>query len=62
MDTSSKTRRILTWVLAGAISAMFLMSAFMKLTLNEAAVAGFADWGLGYNIRLIGAGASVAGR
>ena len=39
MDTPSKTRGIVTWVITGAPSAMLLMSAFMKLTLNAAAVA-----------------------
>lgn len=60
MESPSKARRIVTWVLTGALSAMYLLSAVMKLTQNEAAVAGFADWGPGYDIRLIGAGELVS--
>jgi uncharacterized membrane protein YphA (DoxX/SURF4 family) len=54
---STKTRNIVGWILTGLIGAVFLMSAFMKLSGNEESIKGAAAIGLSAPIfKLIGIG------
>src|SRR5690606_2334445 len=43
---SSKSLKITGWVLTLALAVLFTMSAFMKLTQNEAAIAQAANYGI----------------
>lgn len=43
---SQKTRKIVGWVLTGLLALVFIMSAFMKLTQDEAAVEQAAAFGI----------------
>jgi hypothetical protein len=43
---STKTRNIIGWVLTGLLTAVFLMSAFMKLSGSPEAIKGAAAFGL----------------
>jgi len=43
---SQKTRKIVGWVLTGLLALVFIMSAFMKLTQDEAAVEQAVTFGI----------------
>lgn len=56
----SKKRKIASWILVGLMSALFIMSALMKL-MGEAEMANnFAKWGLDGKLMLIGMGELIA--
>lgn len=58
----SKTRKITAWILVGLMSALFIMSATMKLTAGvDAEIAkNFVKWGLDGKLMLIGTGELIA--
>jgi hypothetical protein len=52
---STKTRNIVGWVLTGLVGAVFLMSAFMKLSASPEAIKGAAAFGLSADtVKIIG--------
>lgn len=58
----SKTRKISAWILVGLMSALFIMSATMKLMAGaDAEIAvNFVKWGLEGKLMLIGTGELIA--
>lgn len=58
----SKTRKVTTWVFVGLMSALFIMSALMKLMAdaNAEIAQNFIKWGLDGNLKLIGIGELVS--
>ena len=58
----SKTRKITAWILVGLMSALFIMTATMKLTAGaDAEIAkNFVKWGLDGKLMLIGTGELIA--
>ncbi len=58
--TKSKTRKIAAWVIIGLMSALFIMSATMKLMGGEEMATNFAKWGLEGKLVLIGTGELIA--
>lgn len=58
----SKTRKITAWILVGLMSALFIMSATMKLMAGaDAEIAkNFVKWGLDGKLMLIGTGELIA--
>jgi uncharacterized membrane protein YphA (DoxX/SURF4 family) len=64
METNqmSKTRKIINWIFVGLMSALFIMSASMKLMAGaDAEIAvNFVKWGLEGKLMLIGIGELIA--
>lgn len=64
METNqmSKTRKIINWIFVGLMSALFIMSATMKLMAGaDAEIAvNFVKWGLEGKLMLIGMGELIA--
>lgn len=62
METTptSKARKITAWILVGLLSALFIMSASMKLMGGEEMATNFAKWGLDGKLMLIGTGELIA--
>lgn len=58
----SKGRKITAWILVGLMSALFIMSAAMKLMAGENAeiAVNFVKWGLEGKLMLIGMGELIA--
>lgn len=58
----SKTRKIINWIFVGLMSALFIMSATMKLmAVADAEIAvNFVKWGLEGKLMLIGTGELIA--
>lgn len=56
----SKSRIITGWVLAGLLTALFVMSAFGKLSGSEEMFTNFNKWGLEGRLMLIGLGELIA--
>jgi len=56
----SKTRKITAWILVGLMSALFIMSASMKLMGGAEMATNFAKWGLEGKLMLIGMGELIA--
>jgi len=58
----SKTRKIINWIFVGLMSALFIMSATMKLMAGaDAEIAvNFVKWGLEGKLMLIGMGELIA--
>lgn len=58
----SKTRKIINWIFVGLMSALFIMSASMKLMAGaDAEIAvNFVKWGLEGKLMLIGTGELIA--
>lgn len=50
---SQKTIKIIGWVLTGILALLFTMSAFMKLTQNEMALAQASSFGMDPNMFLV---------
>ncbi|WP_111671910.1 DoxX family protein [Algoriphagus litoralis] len=50
---SQKTIKIIAWVLTGILALLFTMSAFMKLSQNEIALAQAASFGMDPNTFLV---------
>lgn len=57
---TSKARKITAWVLVGLMSALFIMSASMKLMGGAEMATNFAKWGLDGKLMLIGTGELIA--
>lgn len=62
METTpmSKTRKITAWISVGLMSALFIMSASMKLMGGAEMATNFAKWGLDGKLMLIGTGELIA--
>lgn len=62
METTptSKARKITAWILVGLMSALFIMSASMKLMGGAEMATNFAKWGLDGKLMLIGTGELIA--
>lgn len=62
METNqmSKKRKIVNWIFVGLMSALFIMSASMKLMGGAEMAANFAKWGLDGKLMLIGTGELIA--
>ena len=60
--TMSKKRKVLNWIFVGIMSALFIMSATMKLMAGaDAEIAkNFVKWGLDGKLMLIGMGELIA--
>ncbi|MBK8243664.1 MAG: DoxX family protein [Saprospiraceae bacterium] len=61
-QSMSKTRKIINWIFVGLMSALFIMSATMKLMAGaDAEIAvNFVKWGLEGKLMLIGMGELIA--
>ncbi len=60
MTTQSKGRRVAAWILTGLISLMLIGSAAGKLAGAQSMAEMFEKWGLGGQLRLIGAGELIS--
>ena len=60
--TMSKKRKVINWIFVGIMSALFIMSATMKLMAGaDAEIAkNFVKWGLDGKLMLIGMGELIA--
>jgi len=56
----SKKRKITAWIFVGLMSALFIMSASMKLMGGAEMATNFAKWGLDGKLMLIGTGELIA--
>jgi len=61
-NTMSKKRKIASWIFVGLMSALFIMSAAMKLTSGSDSemAKNFAKWGLEGKLILIGVGELIS--
>lgn len=57
---NSKIVKIIGWIISGALGALFLMSAFSKLTASEEVVAMMANTGFADDLMLLGIGEALA--
>ena len=59
---TSKARKVTTWIFVGVMSALFIMSASMKLMAgaNAEIAQNFIKWGLDDKLMLIGMGELIA--